>query len=527
MTGFDRSTDGGETQTPSPDSAAAMAEAVAHLKAGRRAETVAICERVLASEPDHPDALHMLGGMALQEGDGARAVALIGRAAALDPSQAARFLDLAAAQAALGELEAAAESFERVLALRPGHVLSLDGLGQIHHRRGDFARAVERFRDALAVEPGRASLHKSLGDSLGALGQDEEAAAAYRQALALAPDDRSALIALGFLERGRGRLDAALDCFRRAVELEPGDGATVNLIGIVHSQRGETEAAAAAYQRAIALRPDLVGAHANLARLRIAAGEAAAALESAEAALRINPFVTGALGDKGIALHELGRATESAALLDYERFVGTRRLTPPQGYPDMAAFNAALAEAVHRHPSLVEETPTLATRGGLQTREIFDGGEPFESLRRLIAAALDDYLAALPLDPGHPLTARRLGAYKMTGWGVVLGNLGHQQAHMHDSAWISGVYYVALPPGTGQTADDKAGDDKAGGDKAGWLEFGRCNGIFPLERPPRTHAVRPEEGLLVLFPSFFWHGTVPFESGEPRISIAFDAYGVS
>jgi hypothetical protein len=28
--------------------------------------------------------------------------------------------------------------------------------------------------------------------------------------------------------------------------------------------------------------------------------------------------------------------------------------------------------------------------------------------------------------------------------------------------------------------------------------------------------------MLVLFPSFFWHGTVPFTRGERRLTAAFD-----
>ena len=513
MTGFDRRSFGNESAAPSPDSAAAMAEAVAHLQGGRRAETVAICERVLAREPDNPDALHMLGGMAMQEGDCQRAVELIGRAAALDPSRAARFLDLAAAQSGLGQEEAAAESFQRVLALQPGHVLALHSLGQIHHRRGGFAAAIECYRGALAVEPGRAPLHKGLGDSLRASGQVTEAADAYRRALAIEPNDKSLLVELGNLERPRDS-QAALDCSHRAAELEPSDAVTFNLIGVVHAERGEGEAAATAYRHAIALRPDLIGPRVNLARLQIATGEAAAALDAAEGALQVNPFFAGALGVKGIALHELGRAAESDALFDYDRFVQTRRLVPPPGYEDMAAFNAALAEAVRCHPSLVNEIPELATRGGLQTREMFNDGEPVATLRHMISAAVDDYIAALPVDPGHPFTASRRQSYKMTGWGVVLGNQGRQEAHMHDNGWISGVYYVALPPGCGESAVEKSG----------WLEFGRCNEVFKLDRPPRLHAVQPEEGLLVLFPSFFWHGTVPFESAQPRISIAFDAF---
>ncbi len=33
---------------------------------------------------------------------------------------------------------------------------------------------------------------------------------------------------------------------------------------------------------------------------------------------------------------------------------------------------------------------------------------------------------------------------------------------------------------------------------------------------------QPEEGLMLLFPSYFYHRTVPFEAAEERISISFD-----
>ncbi|MDG1799917.1 MAG: putative 2OG-Fe(II) oxygenase [Luminiphilus sp.] len=38
--------------------------------------------------------------------------------------------------------------------------------------------------------------------------------------------------------------------------------------------------------------------------------------------------------------------------------------------------------------------------------------------------------------------------------------------------------------------------------------------------PVRT--IRPVVGSLVLFPSYLWHGTIPFTSDQSRISVAFD-----
>ena len=59
------------------------------------------------------------------------------------------------------------------------------------------------------------------------------------------------------------------------------------------------------------------------------------------------------------------------------------------------------------------------------------------------------------------------------------------------------------------------------GGREGWLKFGEP--AFAT-RPilPAQHFVRPEPGLLALFPSYMWHGTVPFRTDESRLTIAFD-----
>ena len=85
-------------------------------------------------------------------------------------------------------------------------------------------------------------------------------------------------------------------------------------------------------------------------------------------------------------------------------------------------------------------------------------------------------------------------------------------AHNHPSAWLSGVYYPKIPAVV--RIDDPA--------HAGWIEFGRAPENFHSTTEPEVRLIKPEEGLMVLFPSYFYHRTVPFESDEVRISLAFD-----
>jgi hypothetical protein len=111
----------------------------------------------------------------------------------------------------------------------------------------------------------------------------------------------------------------------------------------------------------------------------------------------------------------------------------------------------------------------------------------------------------------HPLLReRRDRPVRFSGsWSVRLRGAGYHTNHVHPQGWISSALYVALP-------------ERAKGDPpdAGWLKLG--------EPPPEigvsltaTRLIEPKPGRLVLFPSWMWHGTVPFAAGE-RLTVAFD-----
>ena len=99
----------------------------------------------------------------------------------------------------------------------------------------------------------------------------------------------------------------------------------------------------------------------------------------------------------------------------------------------------------------------------------------------------------------------------MRTWGTVLNDGGYQSPHLHPLGWLSGVYYVRVPDGIRSAADT-----------AGSLEFGHPPERIQPAAQPLTSSVMPREGRLVIFPSWFYHRTMPFTSSDQRISIAFD-----
>ena len=99
-------------------------------------------------------------------------------------------------------------------------------------------------------------------------------------------------------------------------------------------------------------------------------------------------------------------------------------------------------------------------------------------------------------------------------WANVLGSNDHQSGHIHNQGWMSGVYYVAVP--------ENLSDNN---DYAGWLEFNRPGyGLPVLGEENCIERIEPKPGTIVMFPSYVWHGTIPFNSPDNRISVAFDIH---
>jgi tetratricopeptide (TPR) repeat protein len=189
------------------------------------------------------------------------------------------------------------------------------------------------------------------------------------------------------------------------------------------------------------------------------------------------------------------------ALYDYERLVRTYRIDPPEGWSNLDDYLSDLGQALDIiHGPLTHPVGQSLRHGSQTMRALSD--YPQAPIRALFAA----------IDPPIHRHLAAIGAasqnYAIAGaWSVRLNNGGFHINHVHPEGWISSAFYVRTP-------QNLQGSE-------GFLKFGEPG-------PPTTphlreeHLVKPEPGLLVLFPSYMWHGTVPFASTEKRLSCAFD-----
>jgi len=411
-----------------------------------------------------------------------------------------------------GRLAEAIAGYRRSLQLKPDNAAALTALGIALHATDAYDEAVALLRRAVAIDPRSYDAHYNLGVVLDRQRRSAEAIDSYRAALAIDPRAAAAWVNLGLLLKESQRAEA-IDCFRRAVAADPQLAPAYANLGNALFDAGECDEALAALRRTVSLAPSTARFHVILGQKLQATGDLAGAEAALRHALALAPGQVDALALLPIVLQKLGRRDEAAALLDYERLLRVRRFDGMDGWPDLASFNADLVAYIRAHPTLQRDPPGRATQIGSQTLELFrDNDPPMAALRGAIAAAVGEYMALVVAAVPHAFRPHSQH-WGINGWAVVLRSGGFQTAHYHPAGLVSGIYYAQVPADIAQ-----------GVGEAGHIRFGEGLTDFP-ELLPDTHLTRslkPQDGLLVLFPSFYWHRTIPFASGQDRICVAFD-----
>lgn len=164
-------------------------------------------------------------------------------------------------------------------------------------------------------------------------------------------------------------------------------------------------------------------------------------------------------------------------------------------------FLAELVDTVKNTESLIWNRAGKPTRNGLQSHEILNGSQStaIQDLCRRLKEASCDYIKNKPLL--QKIRSQKKGNIELSGWSVVLKKGGHQKRHIHPESIVSGVIYIQLPK---ESTDDSK--------KEGNL-------VFPSNN---MKMITPKQGMAVLFPSYLPHETVPINSDEERICIAFN-----
>lgn len=535
-------------------------------------------EKSLDNQPGQPHVWNNLGNVLKELGLIENAISAYERAVTLLPEYLEAWTNLGLALNAGGQHEEALTAFDRALTLSPGHSNTLNAKGQSLQALSRHEEAEKTYSEAVRSDPMSITALNNLGNSLRYRGKDIEAVEIFERASRLMPDAGHLRVALAGAQFSLGKFEEASAHLIDVIASEPDNVEAHRTLTKLLFSTDQGEKIPILYENTLAKFPDLdllweeytealwlldeydagleVAAKArekcgDRPRLRLLTGrmmssngDPAGALdwldsadgqleqyfviERARAYMRLGEYQTGAVDvhravqkmpdDYSVLAHleplwRLANDPRADWLMDYDRFVSPMEVPVPAGFRNHLEFNEVLAEfltALHvttAHP--IDQT----LRGGTQTYgHLFERTEPIiQSLKEVIRETIESFTATLKPDPEHPFL-RHMGQsiWFRGSWSVRLRSGGFHVHHYHPEGWISSAYYVALPP----TVADSATED-------GRLRFG----LPPVRVPTPVSAVKevqPRVGTLALFPSYCWHGTVPFEDQYPRMTVAFD-----
>lgn len=271
---------------------------------------------------------------------------------------------------------------------------------------------------------------------------------------------------------------------------------------------GDAKASLEHCKMALQLQPGNFQALIGYAQSALICGANEDALSALQGALMQAPNNQFLLALMATLLRQMGQ--DHKVLYDYNNFVRVYDIAPPKGYETRLDFNLALKEKLNSLHVYSNAPINQSLRHGTQTEVdlSFIEDPVLEDFFTAIDSSIRDYIKTIGYAPEHPLLRRNLGDYRIQGaWSVRLKENGHHVNHVHPRGWISSAYYVDLPKYMNAT------------DQQGWIKFGEPN--LKINQAAE-HYVQPKVGRLVLFPSYMWHGTVPFTGPETRMTLPFD-----
>jgi Tfp pilus assembly protein PilF len=549
---------------------------------GRLEEGEGLMRASLEIDPNQPHTCNNLGNLLSAQGCHDEAVKLYRAAIALNANYQEAWRNLSLAQTEMGHLEEARESLITALRLNPRDVRSLNAMGIVHKELEEYDSAIENYEAALVIDPDNVKVLHNMGVTLKLAEKPAEAVEWYLKALRLdlgIPEIQynmaNALYEQGDVEGAIAGYEKAIEiqadyipahetlnqyywefgehdkfrlsyppairrkpespglrvAFAKSLELsgeiegarevlvsgltETGEDAYLfHRLARVEAALGKPDRSEQNFESAVRLAPRNQEIRLDFARMLIGIKEYKYALEQLEAVEAENPYEQLMWAYRGLCWRFLGDEREGW-LNDYETFVQPRMLETPPGYDNLDHFLDRLREVLISMHRTTTQPLDQTLIGGTQTqgRLLHKPVKEIQELRQALYERVMDFIYSLPDDPEHPFLRRKTNAFRFTGsWSVRLKSEGFHVNHVHPAGWISSATYIEVP------ATISANDPE----RQGWIKFGESGLELDPEREIVAKTVRPEPGLMALFPSYTWHGTNPFHSGEYRMTAPFD-----
>jgi tetratricopeptide (TPR) repeat protein len=409
-------------------------------------------------------------------------------------------------------------------------------LGNTLKELGRLEEAEANYRKAIAIKPEYAEAHSNLGNTLKELGRLEEAEASYSKAIAIMPDLAEAHSNLGNTLKELGRLDEAEASCRKAIAIMPDLAEAHSNLGTTLHELGKLEETETSYRKAISLKPDYEATQYNLGVWYCEQGKYK---QAAEQFLKSKIFKNSQsyllkcwyfLNEQSLFYEQLESLT-SQGITDAiigsfgcraEIKFGIEKANPFCSNPLNYVFKTDLSKNYDFKGRLVKSTLSILDSTKLNNRSqnlltngLQTSGNLFaleniliDEIKKIIELEIENYRLYFK-DSKEGLIKNWPDAYSLYGWIIRMKNGGALRPHMHENGWISGSIYINVPP-------------KFNLNDGNLVVCIEDDALLYQSQDNKKNIIDVSTGSLCLFPASLLHYTIPFESDEDRIVLAFD-----
>ena len=446
------------------------------LRSGNADEVITKAKQFIKFFPKDPQILQILGGAhaALNQLD--EAITCFRKALKYDQKSADIHYNIGLALQKKGDISAAVDSYSISIGLNPNHFKALNNLANLYAEQGDVSDAVGVYIKVIEIEPNYAQAHNNLGNAFKEQGDLIKARESYNRALEIDSGFAEARYNMGIILQELGRYSESLRCFEEAVQLYPSSSA-----GIARS-------------KSFALK--------NL----LALGEADRFCSNLDEMVRggYNDALIGSMC--AIAYLKFGVHIKNPFCEHPLNYVEEKSLL---GQCDFSSIFLEPAKKIINETLVSNKKQDLVQNGVQTSGNLFADNNYFSpSARQIIELELEKYKEKLT-GKGDGFLLNWPSRFSLTAWLVSYNSGGSILPHIHENGWVSGSIYINVP----QQSDSESGNLVVSLDDS------------PYEASQKGDSKRVidvKTGSLCLFPASLYHSTLPFESCEQRIVLAFD-----
>ena len=431
-----------------------------------------------------------------------------------------------------GKIDIAQEHYNQVLKINPNHSQAHNNLGVIFEKLEDYNKAKSYYKKATEIDPNSANAHNNLGAILQELGEKQKAKECYEKAIEIDPNYANSYYNLGTIFQDLGEKQKAKSYYEKAIEIDPNHSQALNNLGVIFKELGEFEKALNYVEKAIKINPNYTNSYYNLGTIFQNLGEKQKAKECYEKVIEINPDYTDAnnqllkslyqTNNQSILFKKLESITKEGKMNAVIGSIfsrskvkyGFKKNNPfcndPLNYvlkTDLIKkydFKNIIVKCVNnilKDDFISNRTQNLLTNGYQTSGNLFANKDfNTKEIQRIIHAEIDKYRLKFK-DSKEGFINNWPTNYNLKGWLISMKNGGELKVHMHDMGWLSGSIYLNVPPK---------------------LQTDSGNLVVCIDKNVNEKSIDVVSGSLCLFPSSLNHYTIPFESKEERIVLAFD-----